>query len=410
MTGAETATFLGIMVLVFSFPWASKKVQGRNVRRNKRRLAETMKRLSDQVSPCEMIRDENEAAIRFEQRLPAWMKLRWSSEESTRHSDVMMKCLAPDYFGSTNHLSSKLIFDTSPKGEFFLRQKELIHYEVVPKKTGRSQRVTDEAIQHHNIHLILKFVEKTEARELQLCFDHAELYQRLKALADAGDPIAFELLFEASQDQEVRQAMIQTAGESTLLAHRLFLALCVDQNPSTIAECALDPVFSDDDRTRAVRELIRLQDERAILTVLEANEAILQIELIQSLKTVEDTKRLQSVLVNLLQREEQLDGPLNNHLLAGKLIVAAAQALGQFGDRAAVLPLRQLQENYPSLLGLNQIHQELDLAIEKIQSRLGDDAKGGLSVSVQEGEAGNISVADEQAGQIAFANADKQKN
>jgi hypothetical protein len=90
--------------------------------------------------------------------------------------------------------------------------------------------------------------------------------------------------------------------------------------------------------------------------------------------------------------------------------VAAAQALGQFGDRAAVLPLRQLQENYPSLLGLNQIHQELDLAIEKIQSRLGDDAKGGLSVSVQEGEAGNISVADEQAGQIAFANADKQKN
>ena len=78
-------------------------------------------------------------------------------------------------------------------------------------------------------------------------------------------------------------------------------------------------------------------------------------------------------------------------------------------DRAAVLPLRQLQENYPNLLGLNQIHQELDLAIEQIQSRLGDDAKGGLSVSAQL-EAGNVSVADEQAGQIALANANKQKN
>ena len=81
----------------------------------------------------------------------------------------------------------------------------------------------------------------------------------------------------------------------------------------------------------------------------------------------------------LCQRARTYSSPqtVTLRLLLDKLLVAAAQAV----DRAAVLPLRQLQEIHPSLLELNPIHEELDRAIEKIQSQLEQNEAGDLFVA-----------------------------
>lgn len=93
------------------------------------------------------------------------------------------------------------------------------------------------------------------------------------------------------------------------------------------------------------------------------------------------------------------EGPLIQALQKDQpaLRVAAANALGRLGSPAAVLPLKEAAERFPSDRDLGQAARQ---AIATIQLRLPGASPGQLSLAG--GEAGQLSLAQAEAGQLSL--------
>jgi hypothetical protein len=326
--------------------------------------------------------------VRYENILPKGFEFSWRSDgiaKRNRRASALVQSLFGKKIIDDSHYETQI--KCTGQGEIVFRRPYDTKTQIEPRTTvPRVQLSATKEVLDMSAPLIEDF-RKREDQSVQ---------RALMTLARSGHPGALEILIEefaeAKETKDVISILRENKSNPKLKESFVVIAILVDKDIDAMVEAATSDSLSDDYRKRACKALIHHQDQGGIVRALENPPFGLEVELISALDASSEPQAAQEALMRMLDT--------NDH----SIMMAAARAFQGMGTRDAVMPLQEFLKKW----GLDrELKNALEVAIESIQSRIGDgNVRGGLSVVAPDDKAGELSLSSEQKGRVALA---KQK-
>ena len=325
--------------------------------------------------------DKGFVEVRYDGVLPEGFRFGYESDASEHAREF---AIVQSLFGEKG--LEKLHFDTeissSGDGELIFRRRFSMAEETGGFGTLPRLRLK---LSHQILDRSSDLIKDFRARE-----EHS-VTRALMTRARGGHPGALEVLIEEFPEEEETKEVISilrdNAVNPNLKESLVVLSILVDKDVGKMVEAATDKHLNEVFRKRACQTLIRRREEAGIVGALKNPPFGLEVELIEALKTPSDAA--QDVLFKMLDTSDE------------EIMLAAAQAFQRMGTRLSVMRLNEFRDKW----GLSgEVKKALEIAVERIQDRLGEGGgRGGLSVVDDEEQAGKLSLSNEERGRVALA-------
>ena len=219
----------------------------------------------------------------------------------------------------------------------------------------------------------------------------------LTTLAKSGHVGALKFLIsdyhQHKETQEVFEILTRNRINPRLREANAVIAIQIDQNKAEMVKISKDKEFADDIRKMACRALIGLNETPLIIQILENPPFGAELDLLRAIKNVELTEEQQTFVLAMLDTGDD------------EIAVEAAMIFRRVGTLNAVMPLKEFGDKR----GLSgELKYALELAVQSIQDRCGNDGnRGGLSVTQENSQKGELSLARAQKGRLALTQSKK---
>ena len=223
------------------------------------------------------------------------------------------------------------------------------------------------------------------------------LRRALTTLAKSGHVGALKFLISDyhlhSETQEVVEIITRHRMNPRLKEAKAVIAIQIAQDKAEMVKIAKDKEFTGDIRKMACRALIGLNETSLIIQILENPPFEAELDLLRAIKNVELTEEQQTFVLAMLDTGDD------------EIAVEAAKAFQRVGTLNAVMPLKEFGDKWGHS---GELKDALELAIQSIQDRCGNDGnRGGLSVTQENSQKGELSLAQAQKGRLALTQSKK---